>query len=837
MLANDVFSATFGISPSGDPDKLARVITMAVRAGFAIVLNEPGGKNPLCTLTARERKAADTAVQDAARDAGDPKWTKRRHQCAIYHTITDEDTAKRVVPRMIKTHSHVNTAVNVGSSLVNGRKLLCVDVDTAAQKAAFLATWSEAAGQDMSGHTPTVISPGLMLTDKDGTENWVHKDGGHLWFRLPEGVDFTTADTPGSLTDETGEWVVIWGNKQVLTPPSVRAEGPYQLVGQMTEAPEWLVDRVWMTVRAHVERTRIHAEKFRTGRHSGIDVWAASTPWADLLAPDGWIDTGLPDTCDCPIWTAPGSHSHPKSATAHEPGCGRMPMDSGHGPLHVWTDNPPQFLRAAQRPNFTKLQYVSFRDHDGNDADAVRVLGIDPGPAEEIVSDPYETGEPPDELDTRLEPDVEPDDVEPAVEPTVPARLAGRPRLHPDAMYGLAGDVVRALDPTTEADPAAVLFAFLAAAGCYLGPGPHYVAGAAGHPGRIWPILTGHTSTGKKGTATAVVEGLMRRIDDVFMVACRANGLSSSEGLIKRVRDDAGNPDSDGFDPGVTDKRLLITEPEFASVLSRARREGNSLSATLRDAYDGVTLQTLVSANPMRSTGHHITVISMITPGELIEKLSATDVTNGFANRFMIVYSERSKSLPEDAEPDPAAMVDIQRRFNWAKQIADQTSRMRRTEPARKLWAEEYARFENRGSIDGPIAAMFARWAPHATRLSVIYALLDGSAVIDEVHVRASLAAWRYVEQSVRHVFGDASHDTDLGRVIEFIDDTDIGCVRRTDVSIKLFNRNKSKHQLDELRDKLAATSKYEILRKPRTDAEGNPLRGTLVEWWCRQRG
>lgn len=64
----------------------------------------------------------------------------------------------------------------------------------------------------------------------------------------------------------------------------------------------------------------------------------------------------------------------------------------------------------------------------------------------------------------------------------VPAATAASPPIPPaapwpdppaaDAFGGLAGDVVRAIDPTTEADPAAVLFQFLVAFGSRIGRGP-----------------------------------------------------------------------------------------------------------------------------------------------------------------------------------------------------------------------------------------------------------------------------------------------------------------------------------------------------------------------------
>jgi hypothetical protein len=49
---------------------------------------------------------------------------------------------------------------------------------------------------------------------------------------------------------------------------------------------------------------------------------------------------------------------------------------TGHGPLHLWTDAPPEWL--AGRRNVTKLQYMALRDHGGNMAAAMRSLGIEP---------------------------------------------------------------------------------------------------------------------------------------------------------------------------------------------------------------------------------------------------------------------------------------------------------------------------------------------------------------------------------------------------------------------------------------------------------------------------
>ncbi len=94
-------------------------------------------------------------------------------------------------------------------------------------------------------------------------------------------------------------------------------------------------------------------------------------------------------------------------------------------------------------------------------------------------------------------------------------------------------------------------------------------------------------------------------------------GLSSGEGLIWAVRDPTSQ------DPGISDQRLLVIEPEFASVLKAASRELSTLSPTLRSAWDGRPLAILTRTAPARASTAHIAVIGHITQHELRRHITA----------------------------------------------------------------------------------------------------------------------------------------------------------------------------------------------------------------------
>jgi hypothetical protein len=381
VFAHDTFTSIFGAVRPGELEVLTGLIRAALRAGYAVVLNEPGTKKPLCPLTAATRRKADREAQDAAASAGNPAAMKVRHACGVHHALTEDDVGK-VTGLIKRLTEEFGGTPNIG--LEPGRsRLLAVDVDTATERDAFLADWAIEMGEEPAP-TYTVRSPGVMR--EDGT--WVHSEGGHFWFTLPDAVTLPGVDgedgIPGVLKADGG-WTLVWAGRQVLVPPSVRPEGPYACVGSPQPAPAFLTDRIFRHAEGRRERERIRLAQQAERRSSGVvdpvDAWSEDTPWAALLEPRGWVATGLVDTCSCPTWTAPGPHGSPKSATAHDIGCTRFDTDDGHAPLHVWTDNPPDYLAGAGR-TLTKLTHEAYADHEGSESEAVSALGLAAGPVD-----------------------------------------------------------------------------------------------------------------------------------------------------------------------------------------------------------------------------------------------------------------------------------------------------------------------------------------------------------------------------------------------------------------------------------------------------------------------
>ncbi|MCC7081806.1 MAG: DUF3987 domain-containing protein [Burkholderiales bacterium] len=336
--------------------------------------------------------------------------------------------------------------------------------------------------------------------------------------------------------------------------------------------------------------------------------------------------------------------------------------------------------------------------------------------------------------------------------------------LNDAAFYGLVGEIVREIEPQTEADPAALLVQVLVAFGALVGRGPHVRVEGDEHHGNLFALLVGETAKARKGTSWGRVREVFSRAEDWPNVV---TGLSSGEGLKWAVRDPIRRIERDKktrnaveveTDAGVRDKRLLVVEAEFAQVLRQAARAGNTLSATIRSAWDTGRLSTLTKNDTVTATGAHISIIGHITADELRAELTATDSANGFANRFLFKCARRSKVLAFGGQAIPKATVS-----RFAERIARAVGKARErgavefTDAARQTWATVYPTLsEGHPSLLG---AVTARAEAQCLRMALVFALMDEAEAIDQPHLFAAIAVWERAEASARYIFGSALGD------------------------------------------------------------------------------
>jgi hypothetical protein len=371
----------------------------------------------------------------------------------------------------------------------------------------------------------------------------------------------------------------------------------------------------------------------------------------------------------------------------------------------------------------------------------------------------------------------------------------------PTAHYGVLGRVVRELLPHTEADADALMFSLLTAAGNCIGANPKIeIAHATPLWTNLFLIVIGETGQGRKGTSWSVAKNFMRMVDPSWVSDNIESGLSSGEGLITRVRDEVVISTPQGAKhrantqtiPGVTDKRVLVVETEFARALQAQGRQNNTLSAVLRDVADHSDL-CILTKNRLKATNPHVSLIAHVTPDEF-RALLGLGIVNGFANRFIYCWSERSKLLAIPTQPDSSALSKLASQVNEAIEFARNVHRVHLSPECYIRWTELYTEWSQPAHGSGLAAAVTARLSSQAQRLAMILALLDHETEIRLPHLEAASELIESCKWSMWKVFDGRTGNALADRILEHLNFHTP--VTRTDLH-GLLGRHKSAAQIE----------------------------------------
>jgi Protein of unknown function (DUF3987) len=402
--------------------------------------------------------------------------------------------------------------------------------------------------------------------------------------------------------------------------------------------------------------------------------------------------------------------------------------------------------------------------------------------------------------------------------------------LTPEAFHGLAGDIVKALKPRTEADPAALLAQTLVAFGNVVGRGPHWMHGATRHALNLFVGIVGPTGSGK-GSGLDQVQDIFREVDQVWSSNPDTHaGLASGEGFIKMVRDPTYRRKKDGEleldDPGVEDKRLLLIQPEFAQVLEVCERQGNTLTTKLRNAWDGKPLANNSLSSHLTATNAHISLIVHTTEDDLRDLMRRTLILNGFGNRFLWVCSRRSKLLPFGGMVPREEREALVGRLRDAVEFAQglkgrpQRGRLLFEKRASDLWVSLYRTTLMRES-ENPVTG---RACPQVRRMATIYALMDCREQVCEAHLRAALEMWRYCAEGARFIFGGVRRiDPEADKVLDAMRQRGKKGLTRKDISVEVFQRNKSAEEITRVLASLQKQGQARMQTEAAGDKGGRP--------------
>jgi len=212
---------------------------------------------------------------------------------------------------------------------------------------------------------------------------------------------------------------------------------------------------------------------------------------------------------------------------------------------------------------------------------------------------------------------------------------------------------------------------------------------------------------------------------------------------------------------------------------------------------------------------------------ELRDLLAKRELSNGFANRFLMIWSERARVMPfpqatPQVEVDALAEQVIKvLEFSGANRPVDtDRDQMHLTAAARRKYGLLYQGELNQDTGSSLVTTLLERRAPILLRLAMLFALCDLTHEVDVRHIDAAMAWIRYWSDSVRFVFSTAEDEAQAAQVSEaseeiiaFLGQRDRAT--RTEISQDCFGGHVKAGDIDAALDKLLTASPPAIVVTP----------------------
>lgn len=360
--------------------------------------------------------------------------------------------------------------------------------------------------------------------------------------------------------------------------------------------------------------------------------------------------------------------------------------------------------------------------------------------------------------------------------------ISAPPRLTESMLPGLLGDITHACCQSTEAVPVAVAANLLVWFLSHIGRLRYVMIGDDQQWLNNYFLLIGPSGMGKGVSGKApyrIFQGVQEHLEMTFRHAFDAGkgnglkeypqpnihigGLSSGEGLGFALDDGDNTPV-----PGrvIIDKRLLIVESEMANVLCQMSRQGNTLSAQLRNAYDGVDIRPMTKRDRVSVSDPYVCLMGNITPDELLKfDDDRTQSFNGLLNRFLMLWTQPQKliSRPTGLKPEQVdsfateiaehLLIARNRHFevHW-KKIRALATPVEINEGAWELFDTAYSQLMNTPSSKR-ISSLIRRHRLHVLLMACALTLFEGLTSVTRDMMQAALEWIEYSRKSIVYCY------------------------------------------------------------------------------------
>jgi hypothetical protein len=310
------------------------------------------------------------------------------------------------------------------------------------------------------------------------------------------------------------------------------------------------------------------------------------------------------------------------------------------------------------------------------------------------------------------------------------------------ALHGPLGSFARNVAEITRAHPAGVLLAALPFAGAFLARTAYFRYGETMQFPRLFVMTVAKTPyaqhTTLLGPVYRLITAVTKMMPAVDAVEVVSGPIISTRQMICRSGAAGDNP------------QPIVVVGGFDG--SWWRRRGSSVHTKMCNNWDGLNFPDL--SDPRRLPCPPIGIVGHQCQDDLLE---VAPTAFGVASRCLWCCIDGHEV---GAQPKPLAeekLNELAKGLTAGIAKARSLNEMGFAEGALALWRASYPVL-TRERKDF-VANVVLLGGAQVIRVAMVFALLDGSRLIEEPHLRAALTVWHYCRESAERVFGARSGD------------------------------------------------------------------------------
>lgn len=291
---------------------------------------------------------------------------------------------------------------------------------------------------------------------------------------------------------------------------------------------------------------------------------------------------------------------------------------------------------------------------------------------------------------------------------------------------------------STEASDAFLWGGYFVVAGLVLGRSAQLLAGSPIFP-NVFLTIVGASGRSRKSTAQAFARRLLEQTDSNVETS---QGIGSPEGLIQLL---AGRPNT----------RLLIDLAETSILFSKGAQEGTrGLLPLVTALYDCPKTARLPNRKEdLKATDPFLGILGSTTAEWLRRDLHLDDLRGGLAGRFCYIVGKEKAPIAFPPPPDTSALRRAETILRNAGNRHTAPLEYGLSPEASTVWKDWYTADRAKSCETSILEVLTHRLHPHAWKLALLYAALEGTTDITVEQITAACAFADYQREAQKHVF------------------------------------------------------------------------------------